>query len=122
MEEQVKELEKATAEHNKAREEAEESRKGAEALHEEVNKAREIAERAKQEAYTENNSAEYNKGMAKQLLEVFRQSLHTYVQLNGTEIKIANLTDEHKVWIAQDLLKDIPTENKEPTEELLEQP
>lgn len=104
MEEQVKELEKATAEHEKARKGSEESRKGAEILHDEVNKSRETAERARQESISENNCAEYNKGMAKNLLEVFRQALHSYCQINGTAIQIAELTNEHKKWIAKDLM------------------
>jgi len=45
--------------------------------------------------------------MAHTLLLVFRQALHTYVQFNGTEIKIPELTNEHKQFIAKTLLEEV---------------
>lgn len=84
-----------------------ESRDDAETLHNSIQEERRKLEQDKLDARTENNSAEYNKNMAKLLTEAFRQELHRYVQITGTEIKIPELTDAHKVWLAEDLMKQV---------------
>lgn len=107
MEEQATVVSQETAKYESVRADIQASEKNATTIHENIQKERQQAEREKLEARTENNSAEYNKGIAQQLIAAFRQALHTYAQINGTAIQIPELTDEHKVWIAEDLLRQV---------------
>jgi len=52
-------------------------------------------------------SSEYAKNMASNLITVFRQTLHQYIQINGSAIQIPNLTPEIKKFIAETLLSEI---------------
>lgn len=107
LEVQRGEVAAASAEYTALLSKVKESEENARALHDSIQKDREDAQKKINEARTENASAEYNKGLATQLTASFRQALHTYVQLNGTEIKIPELTNEMKEWIAKDLIKQI---------------
>lgn len=107
MEEQATVVSQETAKYESVRADIQASEQNATTIHENIQKERQQAEREKLEARTENNSAEYNKGIAQQLIAAFRQALHTYAQINGTAIQIPELTDEHKVWIAEDLLRQV---------------
>jgi len=99
------EVAQAAAEYTEMYNKVKASEENAKILHESIQKSREVAEQKIQEAIRENNSAEYNKGMATMLTASFRQALHTFCQISGTSIKIPELTNEHKEWIAKDLIK-----------------
>lgn len=107
LEVQRGEIAQASAEYTEMYAKVKSSQDNAQALHDEIQKDREVAERKIQEARTENNSAEYNKGMATMLTASFRQALHTYCQISGSAIQIPELTNEHKKWIAEDLIRQI---------------
>lgn len=81
-----------------------ESEKNATDMHEIVTKERQALELLKGTVAHESASADYNLGMARNLTACFRQALHTYAQIAGTGIQIPELTEEHKIWIAKDLL------------------
>lgn len=104
---QREEITKLSAEYSALYDRVKESQANAEKLHADIEVSRALAETKIEEARTENNSAEYNKGMAVLLTASFRQALHTYCQISGTAVQIPELTNEHKQWIADDLIRQI---------------
>ncbi len=84
-----------------------ESERNAVELSNSITEERRQLEIVRQAAANESSCADFNKATAGHLIQVFRQALHSHVQLAGTAIAIPELTDEHKEWIAKDLLKQI---------------
>ena len=107
MEVQRAEITKLSEEYTALYARVQESQANAEKLHADIEASRALAQTKIEEARTENNSAEYNKGMATLLTASFRQALHTYCQISGTAVQIPELTNEHKQWIADDLIRQI---------------
>ena len=77
---------------------------GSEKLMNDINEARQKAEDRRMAAQNEISSASYAQEMARNMMIVFRQALNTYIQIAGQEIKIPEITDENRRFIAKDLL------------------
>lgn len=71
---------------------------------EEFKRLRDEAEDRRVAAQAEISSASYMSDIAKHLIFCFRQELVRYIQISGQEVKIQSLTDEHRRFIANDLL------------------
>lgn len=101
-----------------------ESERNAVELSNSITEERRALEIVRQAAANESSCADFNKAQAGHLIQVFRQALHSHVQIAGTAIQIPELTDEHKEFIAKDLLKqigkDAPTTATAPTDEEIE--
>ena len=82
----------------------ESARAGSEVLMADINKTRQEAEDRRVAAQNEVSSASYALDMARNMQAVFRQALNTYIQIAGQGIQIPTLTDEHRKFIAKDLL------------------
>jgi len=100
-------IEKISKENKKVLTSIKKAQSDAETTQDNLQKERLELEQLRQNAITENNSAEYNKNIAKTLQITFRQALHTYIQYNWTEIKLLEITDEDKKFIAKTLLDEI---------------
>lgn len=99
----------ATAKSEESRlllEKIEQSNADAEITMKNLIKARDEAEDRRLAAQSEISSASYASDMSKHLTMVFRQELARYIQIGGQEIKIPELTDEHRKFIASQLLSE----------------
>lgn len=99
------------------------ARDGAEKLMADINEARQKSEDRRIAAQNEVSSASYATETAKNMMNVFRQALSTYIQFAGSSIQIPEITDEHRRFIAKDLLSqcaDTVVEVSEVSEEIEE--
>lgn len=83
----------------------EQAKKDAEVRSNEANEVLALAQAEKTQAVYEQSAATYAKNEAQQLIQVFRQAIRTYTQVNGTTIQIEELTDEHRKFIAKDMVE-----------------
>lgn len=67
------------------------------------------AEAIKTTAQQEQEAANFIKNEAYKVTMIMRQALHTFVQVNGTEVRIAEITDAHRLIIIKDLLAQCET-------------
>lgn len=95
---------KATAENRAILAQIEEAHAAGRKTMDEINAARQNAEDRRIAAQAEISSASYATEMAKNMMMVFRQALNAYVQLAGQAIQIPEITDEHRRFIAKDLI------------------
>jgi len=100
---------KAVDENRAILDEINKARAGSEKLMNDINEARQKAEDRRVAAQNEVSSASYAQDMAKNMMSVFRQALNTYIQIAGQAIQIPEITDEHRRFIANDLLAQCTT-------------
>lgn len=74
-----------------------------------ISKERAENERIKTIAQQEVSSADFIKNEAYRMTMIFRQALHTYLSVNGTEVRIPELTDEHRIFVAKELIAQSPS-------------
>lgn len=89
-------------------EKIEESRAGAEETFEAIRQERAENERIKAIAQAEVGSADFIKNEAHRLVMVFRQALHTFISVNGSTVRIPDLTPEDLKFVAKDIISQIP--------------
>lgn len=89
-------------------EKIEEAQKSAAETFDTVRAEREENERIKAIAQAEVGSADFIKNEAHRLVMIFRQALQTYISVNGSTIKIPELTIEDLKFVAKDLISQIP--------------
>lgn len=66
-------------------------------------------EQIKTIAQQEVNAAEFAKMEAHKLVLVFRQALQTFIQVNGLEVRVPEVTEADKRFIIKDLIEQCPT-------------
>lgn len=99
----------AEAERNKEiLEKIEQAQKDASETFDTVRAERAEIERIKAIAQAEVGSADFIKNEAHRLVMIFRQALQTYISVNGTTVKISDLTQEDLKFVAKDLISQIP--------------
>lgn len=81
-----------------------ESLEDAQNISDDIQKQRQDLETKISTARSELSSLDYKVWEEKQLIILLRQALHTFCQINGTAIKIPELTDDHR-WLIIDFLK-----------------
>jgi hypothetical protein len=81
-----------------------EANKQSESLVKETLKARDEAEDRRLAAVADISMASHAQEMAKTLTAIFRNALNSHIQIQGTGVKIPEITDEHRRFIAADLL------------------
>lgn len=86
----------------------EESRKQAEETFESIRKEREENERVKYIAQSELSSSEFLKNESYRMLMIFRQALHTFLSVNGHQVRIPDLTEKDLKFVAKDIIGQIP--------------
>jgi hypothetical protein len=74
-----------------------------------ISKERTENERIKTIAQNEIASADFIKNEAYRMTMIFRQALHTYLSVNGTEVRIPELTEAHMVFVAKELIAQCPS-------------
>lgn len=74
-----------------------------------ISKERAENERIKTIAQQEVASADFIKNEAYRMTMIFRQALHTYLSVNGTEVRIPELTEAHMVFVAKELIAQCPS-------------
>lgn len=89
-------------------EKIEEAQKGANETFDSVRAERAENERIKAIAQAEVGSADFIKNEAHRLVMIFRQALQTYISVNGTTVKIPDLTLEDLKFVAKDIISQIP--------------
>lgn len=89
-------------------EKIEESRSGAEETFEAIRQERAENERIKAIAQAEVGSADFIKNEAHRLVMVFRQALQTFISVNGSTVRIPDLTPEDMKFVAKDIISQIP--------------
>lgn len=100
-------IEKEAEENRQILERIKEAQAGSEETFANIQKERQENERLKTIAQSEVASADFIKNEAYRLVMVFRQALHTFVQVNGTTVRIADLTDEDMKFVARDILEQV---------------
>lgn len=100
-------IEKEAEENRLILERIKEAQAGAEETFANIQKERQENERLKTIAQSEVASADFIKNEAYRLVMVFRQALHTFVQVNGTTVRIVDLTDEDMKFVARDILEQV---------------
>lgn len=74
-----------------------------------ISKERAENERIKTIAQQEVSSADFIKNEAYRMTMIFRQALHTYLSVNGTEVRIPDLKEEHMIFVAKELIAQCPS-------------
>lgn len=74
-----------------------------------ISKERTENERIKTIAQNEIASADFIKNEAYRMTMIFRQALHTYLSVNGTEVRIPDLKEEHMIFVAKELIAQCPS-------------
>lgn len=103
------EVEKEKIEKENQAERIELANKEAAETYDRVHDERVKAEAIKQTAQQEQEAANFIKNEAYKLTMIMRQALHTFVQVNGTEIRVAEITDAHRLLIIRDLIAQFET-------------
>jgi hypothetical protein len=102
-------IEATTAENAELLAKIEQAREDAQRFSEEAHEEQKTAALLKQNAQQEQEAANFIKNESYRLTMIFRQALQTFVQMNGTTVAISELTDEHRLFIAKDLLSQMET-------------
>ena len=103
------EASKASAENRALLEEIKSAQDGSAKLMADINEARQKSEDRRVAAQQEVSSASYATEMARNLMNVYKQALNTYIQIAGTGIQIPEITDEHRLFIVKDMLSQMTT-------------
>jgi DNA repair exonuclease SbcCD ATPase subunit len=88
-------------------EQIEAAKQWSQSIFDQITKERQQNEDAKRIAQSETEAATYIKNEAYRITLVFRQALNTFVQVNGTEIRIKEVDDEVRKFVMIDLLNQL---------------
>jgi hypothetical protein len=103
------EVEKEKAEKEQILARIEEANKSTQERSDELIKQHQDAENMKRIAQQEQEAANFIKNESYKLTMIMRQALHTFVQMNGTEVRVKDITDEHRTLIIRDMLSQYET-------------
>lgn len=98
------EVEKEKIEKENQAERIELANKEAQEIYDRVHDERVKAEAIKATAQQEQEAANFIKNEAYKVTMIMRQALHTFVQVNGTEVRVPEITDAHRLIIIRDFL------------------
>lgn len=98
------EVEKEKEEKQQILNRIEEANKSTQERSDELIKQHQDAENMKRIAQQEQEAANFIKNESYKLTMIMRQALHTFVQMNGTEVRVKEITDEHRTLIIRDML------------------
>lgn len=98
------EVEKEKIEKENQAERIELANKEAQEIYDRVHDERVKAEAIKTTAQQEQEAANFIKNEAYKVTMIMRQALHTFVQVNGTEVRVPEITDAHRLIMIRDFL------------------
>jgi hypothetical protein len=106
------EIQKQSAENTEILKEVNRSKADIQNQFDELHKFKQDNEILRNNAQRDINSSDYLLWVLRNMVMVFRQELTRFIQINGSQVRIAELTNEHRQIIIDDLKKQI-AENSE---------
>ena len=103
------EVEKEKIEKENQAERIELANKEAQEIYDRVHDERVKAEAIKTTAQQEQEAANFIKNEAYKVTMIMRQALHTFVQVNGTDVRVPEITDAHRLIMIRDFLAQCET-------------
>jgi DNA repair exonuclease SbcCD ATPase subunit len=114
------EIQKQSAENNEILKEVNRSKADIQNQFDELHKFKQDNEILRNNAQRDINSSDYLLWVLRNMIWVFRQELTRFIQINGSQVRIADFTNEHRQIIIDDLKKQI-AENPETIVEVKEE-
>jgi hypothetical protein len=106
------EIQKQSAENSEILKEINRSKADIQNQFDELHKMKQDNEILRNNAQRDINSSDYLLWVLRNMIQVFRQELTRFIQINGSQVRIAEFTNEHRQIIIDDLKKQI-AENSE---------